>query len=242
MLLGLAVDIARYRQAEHDLHVPLLNRPALLVRLSRLRSSDSTTETVSRGKVTKMKKIVYGLGGVVALITTAVVAPSASASDGQQIESLIPAFERAQTPADRVPSTVDLFALGIYDDSTVRALGSDESADYWVARSGSSDVCLITHIAGGNEIAASTCVGVSSFYEAGLGIAAGDELPGHEKTAEGYLLPADVNLGRATDRTSGIRSSAADPNFLIADEAMEPATFEREDGSLFEFAPIPPRA
>ncbi|POX67120.1 hypothetical protein C3481_02330 [Microbacterium sp. Ru50] len=176
------------------------------------------------------------------LLAAAVVAPSASATDGQQIATLIPAFERTQTPDDRVPSTVDLFALGIYDDSSVRALGSDEDADYWVARSGSSDICLITYIAGGNEIAASTCVSASSFYESGLGIAAGDALPGFEKTAEGYLFPADVKLSEATDRSSTMRASATEPTFLLADEAAEPATFEREDGSLFEFAPIPSRA
>jgi hypothetical protein len=192
----------------------------------------------------KKKTILATSGAAGALIVgAAFAAPAAQAQSAVSLAELVPALSAPQTAADQVPAVVDLEALGVTDTSTVRALGSEGDASYWVARSGAEDICLIVHIAGGDEIGASSCGPVTSFASTGMGLMAGADPTIEESTAEGYLLPADVQIpGEA-----GVSARSADPsssaNLLIVAPGDEVEAFETEraDGSTFTFNPLPAR-
>lgn len=86
-----------------------------------------------------------GVGLLVALST----ALPATARGGPQtsLEEMLPVLATSQGPSDRIPAAVDLAELGNPSPSSTRFLGSDGTADYWVARIGGSQVCLILYVA-----------------------------------------------------------------------------------------------
>lgn len=179
--------------------------------------------------------------GVIGLFLAATAMPAA-ASSAQPVEEVIPALAVPQTPADSAPDIVNLDALGV-EASELRSLGSDDVADYWVARSGNEDVCLIAYVRGGNEVSSSACVSIADFYQTGLGIVTGESRDNPERATEAYLIPSDVDAAlvpnsaqaRQVTASTGTQFVAARPGSVD----FTRSEIAREDGTTFVFTPIP---
>jgi hypothetical protein len=180
---------------------------------------------------------IAGAGG---LLLAATVIPAA-ASPSVPVDEAIPALASPpQTEADAAPSVVNLDALGV-EASELRSLGSDEVADYWVARSGTEDVCLVAHIRGGNDVASSACVSIGDFYQSGIGLVTGESQDAPDRSTEAYLIPADVDATLDPHLDEALQAMTAEAQFV----AVRPgsidftrAEIERADGSTFVFTPI----
>lgn len=179
------------------------------------------------------------MAGAAGLLLTATAMPAA-ASSAKPVEDVIPALAAAQTTADAAPSIIDLDALGV-DASELRSLGSDDVADYWVARSGNEDVCLVAHVRGGNEVASSACVSIADFYQHGLGIITGESQDTPDRATEAYLIPSDVNVDLVPNGEEARLAEATSTQFVAARPGSVDFTrteIERTDGSTFVFSPI----
>ncbi len=195
--------------------------------------------------MTNKKKTILAASGAagVLIVSAALAAPAAQAHSAVSLAELVPALSAPQTAADQVPAVVDLEALGVTETSTVRALGSEDGASYWVARSGAEDICLIVHIAGGDEIGASSCGPVTSFARTGMGLMAGADPSIEEGMAEGYLLPADVQVPGEAGVSARSTNPSSSANLLIVtpEDEVEAFETERADGTTFTFNPLPAR-
>lgn len=192
----------------------------------------------------KHKKSLGAAAAVAALIGVATALPAMTDdADRLDVEVVLPMLALSRTAADSVPKAVDLDNLGGIDEATVRSLGSDGTARYWVARAGRSGVCLIAHIPGGNEISASTCGTISDFNRRGLAIIAGQSRSDLNTSVEAYLLPSDVDV-TAIASSSMLRKSSdnpAHPALLTVnpqDPRLQAAEVPREHGDPFQFRPI----
>lgn len=180
--------------------------------------------------------------GATAILALTAATPAWSANT-TAISEVAPILATAQTASDLPPAVVDLGALGGIDADTVRSLGSDEIASYWIGQTSNSDICLITHIRGGNEVASSSCRTIPEFNLMGLGLITGEGTDDPSRSAEAYYLPSDISLseigapvqaevsGRAS--TDGAFTSGR-PGSLDLDEA----DVKRADGSTFRFQPL----
>lgn len=190
-------------------------------------------------------KTLGATAGVAALIALATAVPAtAGSSAAVSLDKMIPALAAPQTDADHVPADVDLSGLGGVDEATVRSLGSDEAAHYWIGRAGTSEVCLIMQLMADSEVAASTCTELAHFYRAGMSLLAGKGAQEPESTAEAYLIPADVVVPTesAASRAAGAQGASASPQFISGrpDQLRDLEQFEvrRDDGSIFRFTPL----
>lgn len=177
--------------------------------------------------------------GAAGLMFAATAMPAAATST-KPVEDVIPALAAPQTVADTAPSTINLDVLGV-EAADLRSLGSDDVADYWVARSGNEDVCLIAYIRGGNEVASSACVSIADFYRTGVGILTGESRDDPSRATEAYLFPADVDAGAVTQSGDARRSATTGSQFIASrpgDIDFAPTTLTRADGSAFAFSPI----
>lgn len=184
------------------------------------------------------------IGAVVATITAlslvATALPAAADGSSVNVEEMLPMLATPQTALDLVPKEVTLDSLGEIDADSVRAIGSDGVADYWVARSGTSQVCLILYIPGGNEVSASTCASLAHFYRAGMGLIAGESMTDPSRSTEVYLLPADINPSDLLVRmdSSPLPKISANLLSMRPSNSLRPADLSRMDGSIFNFNPI----
>lgn len=194
-------------------------------------------------KRTTSRRVIQGAvaAGAVGLFLAATALPAA-ASSAQPVEDVIPALAVPQSAADAAPDTVNLDALGI-DAHELRSLGSDDVADYWVARSGNEDVCLIAYVRGGNEVSSSACTSIADFYQTGLGIVTGESRSNPDRSTEAYLIPSDVDANLVPQVAEARQGAAlAGTQFVAARPGSVDfvrAEVERSDGTTFVFTPIP---
>ncbi|WP_422770228.1 hypothetical protein ACN28C_26420 [Plantactinospora sp. WMMC1484] len=177
------------------------------------------------------------------LVVTSAALP-ATANEKVGVEEMLPVLGAPQVPGDRIPGGIDLDAIGGVRPETVRRLGSDDVAEYWVGRLGSSSTCLILHIAGGSEVTAAACGSITDFYNKGLALQAGESRNNPTRSAHAYLLPADVDATALSPMLTKV-SSASDstgPNLLSRqpqDAApLQPTDLKRDKGNIFTFRPL----
>jgi len=190
-------------------------------------------------------KTLGATASVAALIALSAAVPAtAGNSSAVGLEDMLPVLAVPQDDTDRMPHGIDLADLGGVSKDSVRAIGSDEAARYWVGRSGTSEVCLILQVAADSEMAASTCAPITEFYRNGLRLVAGKSADDPSSSAEAYLLPADIDLAAigAPEARATARSVASSPNLVSGRpdqlEDLERVEVRREDGSTFYFNPI----
>ncbi|QKW15621.1 hypothetical protein [Verrucosispora sp. NA02020] len=224
--MGLAFYKPKHRKLENHLRFPELE----FLENTRLESSMRTATTIATA-------------GVAGLIVLSTALPAIAGDDSRtSIEEMLPVLAVQQSVQDRVPASVELDKLGNVSQESVRYLGRDDVANYWVGRAGTSQVCLILQISGGNEVSASTCTYVTDFYKKGLGLVAG----GDGQTAEAYLLPADIDpteLGAESYDPRQKGRVVPGANLLTvrskATSGWKGSEVRRSDGSSFRFSPIP---
>lgn len=179
---------------------------------------------------------------LVAFLALSTFASSSALGDAHlSVEQLIPQLDVAQTVADKVPDVVDLSALGAIDFDSIRSLGTDGVANYWVGRVGTSQLCLIMHIPNGYEVSAAACGEISDFHQQGIGLRAGESVNESERSAEAYLLPSDVQPSAIVAKyklelREGTNAGllAVTPGSLSA----ETITIPRMGSSDFSFVPL----
>ena len=184
--------------------------------------------------------------GTVAGLVVLTAALPASAAERSDINDLVPAFATNQNAQDRSLESVSSEAFGALNADSVRWVGRKGTAEYWVARKGNSNVCLVMHIPGGMEVVAVTCAPAEDFYRKGLSLEAGGSPDEPDASAEAYLLPGDVDAGgivsRPELRTAALAAAAGDRANLIVVEpgksGLSQAEVAREDGSGFHFVPL----
>lgn len=161
-------------------------------------------------------------------------APSmASSSSGTPLDQLIPELAVAQTSNDALPDNMKLEDLGPIDATSLRHLGEDELAEYWVGRSGSTQVCLIITLRDYPGVGASACGEATDFYNQGIALSTGNA----EIKSEAYLLPADVPIGELTNA----KSLSSGVGLLVAGSASIPTDsveIIRPSGQTFTFSPL----
>lgn len=189
-----------------------------------------------RNKATTASVALVGAAGLVLAAST----PALAGTGTTPIEDVVPIFSLTQTAADVPPSNVNLEALGDIDPESVRAVGSDDVASYWVGQSADEDICLITYIPGGNEVAGSSCRSIPEFNQWGLGMIMGEDTADPSRSAEAYYLPSDISVAAigASDQ-SGARVAAS--NFTSGRPGalnLSPEDVTRSDGSTFHFQPL----
>jgi hypothetical protein len=190
-------------------------------------------------------KILGATGVVAALIVLSAALPATAGGESRvEVEEMLPALGAPQTSADHVPEGIDLDALGGVRPETVRSLGTDETADYWVGRAGSSRACLILHLPGQEPITAATCGLIMDVYRQGLALDAGSQRDDPTRSAQAYLLPSDVDpakLGSMLTKVSSNRDG--DKTNLLSRQQLnttplQPAALPRNNGEVFEFTPL----
>jgi hypothetical protein len=187
--------------------------------------------------------VIIGAVGVAAFVALATALP-AIAEDGSRtsVEEMLPILASQQSASDRVPESVGISALGDISEESVRSLGGDGVANYWVARAGTSEVCLILEIPE-EKISASSCGSIADFYHHGISLAAGPSVDDPSSSTEAYLLPADIessDIGvsklhtekQAMGLGAGLVTSRPQESPVRLSEVI------RDDGSVFEFAPV----
>lgn len=182
---------------------------------------------------------VAGAVAVAGLVSAAIGSP-AMASSVKSVDQVLPALSTQYDAGDVVPEVVNLELFGILPED-VRAVGSDDVADYWVASQGNDSVCLIVHIRGGNEVSSASCTTVADFNISGLSLVIGENRANPERSSEAYYLPADVESSEVVG-VEALGRNAAKTSQLIAGRpgalGLEPSTVSRSDGTEFTFNPL----
>lgn len=94
-----------------------------------------------------------GVAGVGALIALSTAFPTAAENKPQvTIKSVLPVLTAPQSQEDRLPAGMQPSQLGNVSPGSVRYLGSNAAAKYWVGQAGIAKVCLIVQIPGGNHV------------------------------------------------------------------------------------------
>lgn len=180
-----------------------------------------------------------GLIATTALVAGAIASP-AIASSTKPIEQVLPALSAGYVSADAIPEVVDLETFGVLDED-VRAVGSDEVADYWIARQGSENVCLIIYIRGGNEVSSASCTTIADFNLSGLSLVTGEDRSAPDRSSEAYYLPADVATSEIPGETNMRRSAGSDTQLIAGrpgELGLNSSIVSRDDGSEFKFVPL----
>lgn len=173
-------------------------------------------------------------------LCAATIVPTVTHGDtAMSIDDMVPELRTKQSDADRVPSKVDLESLGDVIPDSTRLLASTGNADFWVAKSGASTVCLIVYIPRGSEVSAASCSTYAAFYNRGLSIGAGES---SDRSAEAYLLPADVDRSALVER-AGISAARSSNSQLIVVDGPQKIDRTRtvsiaRQGRDFRFAPL----
>lgn len=179
-----------------------------------------------------------------ALSVAAVVLPVATAAPGATLAESLPLAVTTQTEQDKTPDAIELSDLQVAPDS-IRRIGSDGVADYWVGTNEANEVCLVAHIPHDQWVAGSTCVSIIDFYRSGVGLGLEKLAIDQPTSIEAYLLPADIaysEIGlRERDGVDSLRTEyqanlvSVEPYSSHADLNLE---LERENGVRFLFVPL----
>lgn len=194
-------------------------------------------------------KYITTLGVAGTLFLASIATPVIASTEGPSpvnVEQMVPALAERQAKKDLLPSNLDSERLGGVRLDTVRSLGSDATARYWVARAGSADICLLVHIPGGADVSASTCGPITEFYRSGLSLAAGENPDSPERSVQAYLLPDDIEISKLASLSLNARSSSTtvdtEANMLTMrwhDGAqLAPVDVPRSNGQDFRLAPL----
>ena len=175
-------------------------------------------------------------------------APAFAASGATALGDVAPELARPQTPADLPPAAVDLQRLGGIKADTVRSVGHDDVADYWIGQSSATDICLITAVRGGNEVAGSSCRSLAEFNRFGLAMITGEDVGRSDRAAEAYYLPADISTSSISAAPSTRITSLNTRGLPATDEnlaagrpeklSLHAREIARGDGSTFHFEPL----
>lgn len=195
-----------------------------------------------------MNKKALGIAGATAalVVTFAAIPATADEAPRVDVEDMLPVLGEPQTAHDHLPTEFPLDAFGGVRPETVRSLGADDKAEYWLGRAGSSNICLMLHIPGGAEITAATCGSITDFYKGGLALEAGAKRQSPNSSAQAYLLPSNVDaaalgsmLTKVSSGSDGIRA-----NLLTRQSSdttpVRPADLKRGSGEVFTFNPLTP--
>ncbi|MFT0846582.1 hypothetical protein VR010_02370 [Actinomycetaceae bacterium L2_0104] len=186
-----------------------------------------------------------GVIGVAAIVGLSTMTSATGNEGATSIDEMIPVLIRTQSAQDLPPENLPLDSIADLQRSSLRSLGSDGIADYWVARAGTSEVCLILSIPGEDAMSASTCTPLTSFYERGLSLSAGASVDDPSTAVEAYLLPADIqqeDLDISGTQSDLQRNEAALEISLLSvvpgQSGLTPTVIERENGPDFSFDPL----
>lgn len=177
------------------------------------------------------------------LLAISPAAASIGRGDGRvSLEEAVPALGEEKTQLDRLPRNIDVAVIrGIRLDS-VRSLGSDGVGKYWVARSGSSSICVILRIIGGAQVTASSCGPIAEFYRQGIPIAAGEAMDRPELSVQAYLLPSDVEVSDVLPKVANRAEVTSQSNLITArwygGPLLSEVTVKRTGRQSFRFRPI----
>lgn len=179
-----------------------------------------------------------------ALSVAAAALPAATAAPGATLDESLPLATTTQSQQDRTPDIIELSDLQVAPDS-IRRVGSDGIADYWVGSNEGNEVCLIAHIPKDNWVAGSTCVSIIDFYRSGVGLGLEKSNLDQPISIEAYLLPADITQTEiglrerdgvgSTNRDYRANLVSVEPSNSLADLTLE---IERENGVRFQFVPL----
>lgn len=159
------------------------------------------------------------------------------------VGDVIPALATAQASNDMVPDGIDLVALGDINPDSVRSLGSDDLASYWIGQSVNGDVCLISYIPSGNEVAGSSCAGLPAFQQSGLAMITGEDVRDPSRSTEAYYLPDGVDVSDlGSSRILNARVRPDGPSNFVSGRPgsleLHAVKFQRPDGTTFRFTPL----
>lgn len=190
-----------------------------------------------------MKKLSITLGAATAIAAAMSFIPNSASGEGRlTIEEMVPALASKKTENDEFPGQIGKTILTDIDEESIRAVAQDERANYWIAKSGTTNICLIAHIPGGYEVAASTCAPATTVFNQGMGLLV-SEAGADERTVEAYLLPQDVDAESIAAANPGTRILANDDAKIVTrfpDEAegIQVTTAARSSGGDFILTPL----
>lgn len=177
--------------------------------------------------------------GIAALVVGATALPSIAEDPSRTtLVQMIPALSKQQTKGDLPTEAVDLSIHGV-DEESIRYLGADDVAKYWVAQSVSAEVCLVMHIPG-IEVSASSCAPITDFYRSGIGLKAGQSVDDPANSAEAYLLPSGISVSSILAEWDSTDLILLGENLVTVTSgtSLQPVTVARNHGSDFYFSPL----
>lgn len=195
--------------------------------------------------VMNMKMNMTGLFAVCAAGLSLTLSAMADAPQAS-VDEILPVSAVPQTEQDRAAEHLDfdLDRHGLSSES-LRWLGTDGLAEYWVAVENKRDVCLLAYIPGDDWVAASTCTSLADFYRSGLGLGLRQDQNDPAQALEAYLLPRDIDpeqlgLSQRADLGAGslgeFRASLVSVSPL--DSELTTAEVTRDNGVVFQFTPL----
>lgn len=173
------------------------------------------------------------------LVGASILLPGAAVPPDSTPEEFIPVLFSEQSKEDAIPSLLNASELDI-ELKSVRLVGADDVATYWVGTSPTKDLCLVAYIQAEEWVAGSSCVPITDFYQSGLGLG----LEGASGSTEAYLLPEDVApsaVGLAQGGDAARKQAEFQANLVTVslDTAPPAATdFIRPNGVGFQFVPL----
>jgi hypothetical protein len=129
-----------------------------------------------------------------AAATSETTAPEAITDAKSEVVKVVPALGKEQTKSDVPPASVSLDLHGPtgIDPTSVRLLGSDDRATYWVALDHNGSTCLIALLS--DDTSGGSCNTIGLIKANGLGLAvSGNPFEG-VKGVEAHLLPMGADL------------------------------------------------
>ncbi|MDX2378087.1 hypothetical protein M4I32_14945 [Microbacterium sp. LRZ72] len=191
-----------------------------------------------------MKKVyVLSTLGVIAVVAVAASVFALTRETAEvPADEIVPELASQQDSSDVLPDYLNREDSGDIVEESVRSAGSDERADYWVARTRDDEICLVVRVRGDQEIVSSSCGTPANIYERGAasGTMAGGS---NENAVEAYLIPHDVDASQLEAELPDSRITSTD-GFTLAvrfpgtDDRFSEATIDRSGGGSFSFIPL----
>lgn len=139
----------------------------------------------------------------------AYAAPSDKVSDSADWSESFGRLKTPQSEKDLIPSslTEEGSSFAALRDETTRLVGSDDVANYWAAVDADGKLCLVAHLHGEHQVAASSCTPtVATFHETGVPL----QIDSIDGALRAYLVPDGASLN--SDQVAALT-----PNLIVGD-------------------------
>lgn len=193
-------------------------------------------------------KIAASLAGSLVLVSLMSAGHASTSPKAISVADMLPEFDRAQQVSDLLPKAIEHDQLTDVTPSAVRHLGRDTTAQYWLARTGTSEVCFVLQMLETPDVSASSCGPLTAFYNSGISLALrqGSDDPG--QSIQAYVFPSDVNPSDVIPEKSMRRDLSTQGTSQISpqlvsmpwngNEALDTLEMERPSGQEFHFQPL----